>query len=148
MIETYLCCCCKKFCKGLSKRQLHLQKFQKAREMLYQERDIEAYINMKRVFSLLVKRHLQTRQVQAVNFFNRYVLSERDLRWTPLIERSAPVVDDNIAEEMWAKLDPDYDEIDRIIMKEIINYKVQKDDNEESSSSDESAQDEIGPMDY
>ena len=99
------------------------------------------------MFSLLVNKLLQRRQIQAVNFFNRYVLSERDLNWKPLIERSAPVVDDALAEEMWAQLDPDEDMIDRIILKEITNHKVRRVDDEDSSSSDEDGLSESGPMD-
>ena len=114
-----------------------MKKFNKARQMLRQERDIEAYINLKRVLSLLLNKSLQKRQIQAVNFFNRYVLSEKDLSWKPVIERSAPEVDEALAEEMWHQLDPEEDMIDQIILKEISGKRVLRDDDKDSSSSDE-----------
>ena len=42
-------------------------------------------------------------------------------------------MDDTLAEDMWAQLDPDNDEIDRIILKEIMNYKEQRDDNDDGA---------------
>ena len=72
-----------------------------------------------------------------MNFFNRYFLSEKDLSWKPLIERSLPVIDEALAEEMWQQLDPDEDMIDQIILKEITSKRVRRVDDEDSSSSED-----------
>ena len=63
-----------------------------------------------------------------------------------MIRRPSLEVDDAMAEEIWAKLDPEYDEIDGIILKEIINYKQQKEHHEDTSDESDSDQ-EVGPMD-
>ena len=57
-----------------------IKKFDKARQMLSSEKDIEDFIYTKRMVRLLTKTVLSHRQQSTVPYFLRYVIRDKNLR--------------------------------------------------------------------
>ena len=76
------CCCFQKCCMRLrcyNARYQHYQKFLIALERLTSEKDIQHVIEMNRVNKLLHKVNFLPRQVRAINYGHKFVISNRDI---------------------------------------------------------------------
>ena len=108
-----------------------LENLEKARDMLAAEKDVESVIMMSRINQLLVKMLLKSHQRLAVPFFHRYVLKakQKNSDGGQAERREKPSIftynDQMItADALWDSLDLENDKIDRRILYEITERRM------------------------
>ena len=123
-----LCCCLVPYCgrstqAGMCRRQLDSQtKFLVAQKRLQKEQDIQYLIEMNRVSRLLHKARFMPRQRRAIAFFQRYIISEKDLDQQEGLDRQRAttiLTDDPYLDELMSGFDPRNDLFDRRLYFEV-----------------------------
>lgn len=132
-----LCCCLRSCIKSYDKRLVSLQNIEKSRDMLSAEKDIEEFINLRRMSHFLIKVLLKRHQWSSVPYFKRYVIQTKHLQRDQISKALSET-------QLTEALDLDGDRIDRLILHEVsrrVVHGFDRDPNLSASSSEEEQED-------
>ena len=105
-------------------------KFEKARQMLSHEKDVEEFIQHKRVVNFLLRVFLNDRQQMSVPFFQRYVVRQKHIYQSEVSEVDEEEMDKQPEEfdevKLWEDMDLAGNAFDRQIMHEISRRKIKE----------------------
>ena len=106
------------------------QKLELALERLSKEQDIQYIIEMNRISRLVHKAVFLNRQRRAINFSNKYVITNKDVQQDTLAKKKdkpAETFDENVS-KILTGFDPENNLQDRRILFEVTHMRVSRDD--------------------
>ncbi len=123
------------------------RKFEIAMERLSQEQDIQNLIQLNRITRLLHKSNFLTRQRKSFDYFDKYVITDRDVKiayQTEKASKSAKSPDKkDIIELLLDGFDPEKSRIDRHILYEVTGLRMIDDEFRDDDSSEDLTPEDI-----
>lgn len=131
------CCCCLKQrlvrkWPYYRKQYMDYKKFQKARQDLTREKDVEHMIYNLRIQKFMQKTLLKKRQRDVVQYFLRYLIEREDLKGEKSVARRFKT-----ANQLTEDFEPTADLYDRRILFELAKRRIDEDEYKEDTSFEE-----------